>query len=77
MNDTTKSWYLSRGVWGGAIGVIASVATLAGVNLNATIQAELVDIVVGVGGIVGGALAIYGRIKAVAAVVFTSPIPKP
>lgn len=66
-----KSWYASRGVWGGVIGVLAGAATLAGVDLNATIQSELTEIAVALGELAGGALAIYGRIKAVAAVVFT------
>lgn len=65
----TKAWYASRGVWGGVVGVLAGVVTLAGIDLNATIQAELTDIAVGAGELVGGVLAIYGRIKAVAAVV--------
>jgi hypothetical protein len=66
----TKPWWASKGVWGGAIGVLAGVATLAGVDLNAGLQAELTEIAVGVGELFGGALAIYGRLKAVSAVVW-------
>lgn len=65
----TKQWYASRGVWGGLIGVLAGIVTLAGLDLTAAIQAELTDIAVGTGELIGGALAIYGRLKAVSTVV--------
>lgn len=64
-----KTWYKSKGVWGGIVGMLGGVATLAGVQLDAPLQTELVDIAVGVGELAGGALAIYGRIKAIGSIV--------
>ena len=63
--ETTKKWYESRGVWGGLVALVAAiVAPLAGISLDAAVQGEIVDIAVGAAGLVGSALAVYGRVKA-------------
>lgn len=68
MNGTGKAWYASKTVWGAAIALLAGVATLAGLKLDATLQDQLADLLVGLGEVVGGALAWYGRVKAQTAI---------
>jgi ABC-type antimicrobial peptide transport system permease subunit len=64
----SKAWYASKGVWGGIVGVLAGGLALLGHALSAETQATLVDNAVaigtGVATIIGGAVAIYGRLKA-------------
>ncbi|MBG0809868.1 hypothetical protein IY145_10805 [Methylosinus sp. H3A] len=69
--EETKPWYLSRGVVGGAVSAVAGAAQLAGYTLTPADQAALIDgatqayqLVFGVGSLVGGLIAIWGRIKA-------------
>lgn len=57
-------WYKSKGVWGGLIAVGAAVAGAFGYMLSPEDQASLTDAAVVVAGAVGGALAVYGRVKA-------------
>lgn len=63
-----KSWYASKGVWGGIIAVLAGVLPLVGVNLTGddqTVVAEgLAAIGAAVAAIIGGGVAIWGRLKA-------------
>lgn len=63
MNGTT-AWYQSKTVWGSIIALLAGVATLAGVKLDATLQDQLAELLVGIANIAGGAIAFYGRVKA-------------
>lgn len=64
----TKPAYLSRGVIGGVVAVGAVVAGLFGYEVDADTQAVVVDqgvaIATAVATVVGGVLAIWGRIKA-------------
>lgn len=60
----TTAWYMSKTVWGSIIALLAGFATLAGVKLDATLQDQLAELLVGVANIVGGAVAFYGRVKA-------------
>lgn len=66
MVDSTdyKSAFASRAVWGGIIAILASALGLWGYSISPDDQARIIDIVVSLGGAVGGAMAIYGRIKA-------------
>ena len=64
-----KKWYVSKSVLGGVVAVIASVFGIFGTSFDVGTQAQVVDIVIAVSGAVGGALAIYGRIKATKKVV--------
>lgn len=59
-----KAWYLSRAVWGGVVASLASLFSAFGVNLDEAAQADAVNIGLALAGAVGGALAIYGRVKA-------------
>ncbi|MCK8781764.1 hypothetical protein M0654_17420 [Rhizobium sp. NTR19] len=63
MGDT-KHWYRSKTVWGALIAVAASLLQVAGLQLGPDVQADLVELIVTSAGVVGGLLAIYGRIVA-------------
>ncbi|MDR3494084.1 MAG: hypothetical protein P4L82_05735 [Ancalomicrobiaceae bacterium] len=70
MNET-KSPFASTTIWGAGLTVLAAAAGLAGYSISADDQARAVDLIGQIFGlwdrvavIVGGALAIWGRIKA-------------
>ena len=63
MNDV-KAWYRSRTVWGALVAILASLAHGAGVEVTAGDEAELADLLVAAVGVVGGLLALIGRISA-------------
>jgi hypothetical protein len=67
----TKVWWQSKTVWGSIVALLAGVATLAGVKLDATLQDQLAELIVGIANIVGGAVAWYGRAKADGALSWT------
>lgn len=60
MNDT-KPWYQSLAVWGGFIAVISPLLSLFGYEVNADLATNLL---VQLGSLVGGVLAIVGRLTA-------------
>jgi hypothetical protein len=62
--DGLKNWYQSKTVWGALIAVAASALHLAGLDVGADEQGELVNIAVTLAGAAGGLLALYGRIVA-------------
>ena len=64
MNPEVKPWWASKGVWGGIIAAVAGVAGLFGVQVLPEDQAVLADVVTAVVGSLGGALAVWGRIRA-------------
>lgn len=66
--DETKSWYMSKTVWGGLIAVAAGAAGAFGYTIAPDDQAQIVDAVVAVATVVGGLLAVFGRVKASKAV---------
>jgi hypothetical protein len=68
-----KLWYQSKGVWGSLVGMLAGVLTLVGVDFNQPLQAEAATILTGAGELVGGALALWGRVTAMAAIVWVRP----
>lgn len=72
----TKVWWQSKTVWGSIVALLAGVATLAGVKLDATLQDQLAELIVGIANIVGGAIAWYGRVKAEGALSWT-PVKSP
>lgn len=61
-----KSALASRGVWGGLLAALAGAVPVfaAAFGLDAETQGEILKIVAGLGGVVGGALAIWGRVAA-------------
>ena len=63
MNDV-KAWYRSRTVWGALIAILASLANGAGVDVTTGDEAELAYLVVAAVGVIGGLVALVGRISA-------------
>jgi len=59
-----KSVFASRTIWGGIIALAASLAAIWGYAITPADQAQLVELITGIGGIIGSVLAIYGRIVA-------------
>ena len=59
-----KSFFASKTIWGGIIALIASLSAIWGYAITPADQAQIVELVTGMGGIVGSVLAIYGRIVA-------------
>lgn len=55
-----KQWYKSKTIWGGLIAVIASIA---GIDIGYSEATEIVDKVDSLVAIGGGLLAIYGRAR--------------
>ena len=66
--DVTKAWFQSKTVWGALIAIGASLLQMVGITLAADVQADLADIAVTTAGVVGGLLAIYGRVTAEAGI---------
>lgn len=63
MNDF-KNILASKTVWGGLIAVAAGLAGIFGYTIGAEDQVAIVEAVTAIGSAIGGAIAIYGRIKA-------------
>jgi hypothetical protein len=62
---TTKPWYASKSIWGALVAVLASIAgAIWGLDLSAENQEAIVGAITGIVGALGGAYAIYGRVKA-------------
>ena len=63
-----KPWYESKGVWGGVVAVLAGIFALAGHGLSPQTQQAIidngVDIATAMATIIGGFVAVYGRLKA-------------
>jgi hypothetical protein len=69
--DGTKLWWRSKTVWGSIVALLAGVATLAGLKLDATLQDQLAELITGAANLVAGALAWYGRARAQGALSWT------
>lgn len=67
MNGSTL-WYQSKTLWGSIIAMLAGIATMAGLNLDATLQDQLAELVVGLANLIGGGMAWYGRVTATTAI---------
>ena len=62
--DGTQKWWQSKTLWGSIVALLAGVATLAGIKLDATLQDQLVNLITGFAELAGGSLAWYGRVSA-------------
>jgi hypothetical protein len=62
--EEVKPWYLSKGVIGGAVAVVASIAGLFHYSIAPDDQAQLVELITGIATLLGGGVAIIGRIQA-------------
>jgi hypothetical protein len=63
MTDT-KTLLRSRAVWGAAIAIVAGVAGVFGWTLDEAAQVATLELVEGAAALVGGALALWGRVAA-------------
>jgi hypothetical protein len=61
---TTKAWWQSKTIIGGAVAVTAGLFGLFGVDIDAPTQESIVHNLVAIGSSLGGLVAIYGRLKA-------------
>lgn len=59
-----KPWYESKAVIGGIVAVASGIAGVAGIAISPENQEAIVAAVTAIGSAVGGALAVYGRVKA-------------
>ena len=59
-----KHWYKSKTIWGGAIAVGSGVASLFGYHFDVSLQQMIVENAFALASAVGGAIAIFGRVKA-------------
>ena len=68
MQEKVKPWWASKTIWGGIVAAVCGVLALAGHQVSPDTQSFLtqqaVQVATAVATVVGGALAIYGRIKA-------------
>jgi len=62
--DGIKSLLASKTFWGAALAVVAGILSLFGFEFGAADQGAVIDSGYNIAGIVGGILAIYGRIVA-------------
>ena len=59
-----KPWYLSKTVWGSVVAILAALAGLFDVDLDAAAQAHAVEMIVQAIGALGGLVALVGRFRA-------------
>ncbi len=64
MLTDAKSVWASKGVWGGAIAVLAALAGLLGYAITPEQQAEIVETGALIASGIGGLVALWGRIAA-------------
>lgn len=70
--NTSKPWRRSRTAWAAAVSVLAGLLGLAGLNLDATLQDELVTLLTGAAEIGAGIMAFIGRFQATKALSWRS-----
>lgn len=64
MELENKSWWASKGVWGGLVAVLAAVAGIFGFTFGVEAQEATVAMVTQILAGLGGLLAIWGRVTA-------------
>jgi hypothetical protein len=68
-----KPWYLSAGVWGAFVTLLGSALSLLKFRLDPALLDDLRDWVLSLVTLVGGAVALYGRIRATRRLVMAAP----
>jgi len=61
---TTKPWYASAGVWGALVTLVSSVLALLKVEGDPQVLAHVREGVLALATLVGGAVALWGRVRA-------------
>lgn len=64
IEQTAKPWWQSRTIIGAGVAAASGIASLAGYHVPVEVQGQATDLVATVGGVVGGAIAFWGRLKA-------------
>lgn len=64
MSDESKSWWMSKTVWGGVVALIGGILGVFDYTLAPEDQALILEIAAGITTGVGGIVAIWGRTKA-------------
>jgi len=68
-----KPWYLSAGVWGAAVTLVGSALSLLKFKLDPALLDDLRDWVLSLVTLLGGGVALYGRIRATRRVALAAP----
>lgn len=64
MIPETKPWWASKTIWGGLIAVASAIAGLFGFDFGADLQQQTLDLLTQAFALIGGLLAIWGRVVA-------------
>jgi hypothetical protein len=59
-----KRWYTSRAVWGAIVAMISSIMLMSGHHLTPDMQGAMIELGLQAGSLIGGGLALYGRLTA-------------
>jgi hypothetical protein len=62
--DGAKSLLASRTCWGGAVAVASGILSLFGYAVSESDQVDIAAAIAGIGSLLGGIVAVYGRIRA-------------
>lgn len=60
----TKAWYQSTSILGSLVTLVALIASIFNYQIDSELQGEIVDIIIGVFGLLGSIYAILGRVNA-------------
>ena len=75
--EDDKPWYQSRVIWGGIIAILTPLASLLGVEIAPDTASDIASLATAAGGVVGGGLAIWGRMRATKPIGRSTPSPRP
>lgn len=59
-----KPWWQSKAIWGAVVAILSGIGGLVGVVVAPEDQQTLVELLAAIGPIIGGFIAIHGRVKA-------------
>lgn len=62
--DLPKPWYLSRGVIGSIVAIVSGALGALGYGIPVEVEGQAVDLLVAAGGVIGGGVALWGRLRA-------------
>lgn len=62
--EETTPWYTSKTIWGTIITMISSILLISGYVLPADFGSAMLNLFYGAGTLIGGAISLWGRIKA-------------
>ena len=62
--EETKVWWQSLTLWGAIVTVLAALAGLFGIDIDADTQKQIIEYIILGASAIGGLIAAYGRIRA-------------